>query len=96
MDSIGLLIAGVVLTLQGLSILFVPDYQILYYGHRIGPYPSFVGVIFMIGGALLIYAGIKNIVKERKEEVNTKGLGRSLRQRARFGVEQDLGSALDR
>ena len=66
MESIALLIAGVSLTLLGLSILFVPDYQILYYGHRIGPYPPFIGVVLTVGGALFIYTGIKNIVKKRK------------------------------
>ena len=70
MDRLGFLIVGIVFILQGVNILFVPDYQIPYWGHTYGPYPSIIGVIFIIGGVLFVYTGIKNIIKKRKEKHN--------------------------
>jgi hypothetical protein len=70
MNRLGFLIFGIVFILQGVSILFVPDYRIPYWGHTYGPYPSMIGAVFIIGGVIFIYTGIRNIIKKRKERHN--------------------------
>jgi threonine/homoserine/homoserine lactone efflux protein len=66
MDRLGFLIVGIVFILCGVNVLFVPDYLIPYWGHTYGPYPTIIGVLFIIAGALFVYIGIKNIRKGKK------------------------------
>ena len=68
MEGLVTLMAGIVCMLHGFNILFVRYYKISYFGHKIGPYPPFVGAIFVIIGAFFIYGGIKNIFRKRDKK----------------------------
>ncbi len=68
MDRIGFLIVGIVFMLQGISILLVRDYKIPYWGHTYGPYHPVLGAFFLIGGAIFVYAGIRNIARKRSKK----------------------------
>ena len=68
MDRFGFLIVGIVFALQGINILLVRNYRIPYWGYAYGPYHPLLGALFLIGGAILIYTGIKNIVKKRSKK----------------------------
>ena len=69
MDKFGFLIAGIVFVLLGVNILFVRDYKIPYWwGYAYGPYHPLLGALFVIGGAIFVYAGIRNILRKRSKK----------------------------
>ncbi len=64
MDRFGFLIVGIVFILQGVNILFLRDYKIPYWGYAYGPYRPLFGALFVIGGAIFVYTGIRNIIRK--------------------------------
>ena len=68
MDRFGFLIIGIVFVLQGMNILLIRDYKIPYWGYTYGPYQPLLGALFVIGGAIFVYAGIRNIIRKRSRK----------------------------
>ncbi len=69
MDRFGFLVVGIVFVLQGINILLARDYKIPYWwGYTYGPYHPLLGALFVIGGAIFVYAGIRNVVRKRSKK----------------------------
>ena len=68
MDRFGFLVVGIVFVLQGINILLDRDYKIPYWGYTYGPYHPLLGALFVIGGAIFVYAGIRNMVRKRSKK----------------------------
>ena len=67
MDRFAALFVGMFFIVVGFNVFFISDYRIPWWGqYTYGPYPSVIGILFMIGGVLLVYTGIKNIIKKKK------------------------------
>ena len=68
MDRFGFLVFDIVFVLLGINILLVRDYKIPHWGYVYGPYHPLFGALFVIGGGIFVYTGIRNIIRKRNKK----------------------------
>ncbi len=73
LEKVSILFVGAVFTLIGVRALFIRGYRMWGHDYDFGPHHWVFGIIFIIGGVLIVYQGTKLIIKNRRKDQPPRG-----------------------